>query len=162
MESNGWVELVSYVSDLGSLLDLETGLDGGSLRIGLDGASITVVRLSEGWVITYENYSEGVRIRVWNGEAEYYRDGRPCMRGLDSGAHRSPDKALALIVGLAAAHSRVLGAVSPDPLLIRSYRPQEIYAPECGPVDIQEDQLAVGYLPEQEVADPLLSRRPDY
>jgi hypothetical protein len=78
MESDGWVELVSYVSDLGSLLDLEIGLDGGSLRIGLDGASITVSRLSEGWVITYENYSEGVRIRVWNGEAEYYRDSRPC------------------------------------------------------------------------------------
>jgi hypothetical protein len=48
MESNGWVELVSYVSDLSSLLDLEIGLDGGSLRIGLDGASITVIRLSEG------------------------------------------------------------------------------------------------------------------
>jgi hypothetical protein len=105
MESDGWVELVSYVSDLGSLLDLEIGLDGGSLRIGLDGASITIIRLSEGWAITYENHSEGVRIRVGNGEAEYYRDGRPYMRGIDSGAHRSPDKALALIVGLAAAHS---------------------------------------------------------
>jgi len=72
MESDGWVELVSYVSDLGSLLDFEIGLDGGSLRIGLDGASITVIRLSEGWAITYENYSEGVRIRVGVLSSWYY------------------------------------------------------------------------------------------
>jgi hypothetical protein len=65
MESDGWVELVSYVSDLGSLLDLETGLDGGSLSIGLDGASITVIRLSEGWAITYENHSEGGQDKGW-------------------------------------------------------------------------------------------------
>jgi hypothetical protein len=82
MKSEERDELVGYVSDLGSLLDLEISLDGDSLNIGLDGTSIAVLRLQEGWAITCENYSEGVRIRIWGCEAEFYRDSRPYMRGL--------------------------------------------------------------------------------
>jgi hypothetical protein len=77
MKSEERDELVGYVSDLGSLLDLEISLDGDSLNIGLDGTSIAVLRLQEGWAITCENYSEGVGIRIWGCEAEFYRDSSP-------------------------------------------------------------------------------------
>ncbi len=102
MDMTEWHDLECYVADLSSLLDLDVEMDD-VIRIGLDGARIMVLKRDVGWAITYE--SEGVGMRVEGGESEYYRDGRLCMRGMDSGVCRSAAKAFAFIVGLAAAHS---------------------------------------------------------
>ena len=99
-----WHDLESYVSDLNSLLGLDVEVGDGLIRIGLDGARITVQEKDVGWAIAYES-EDGVGIRVEGGVAEYYRGGRLCMRGLAPSACSRAAKAFALIVGLVAARS---------------------------------------------------------
>jgi len=106
MESE-WADLLNYVSDLLSIVGPETdaGLLGDTMRISFDGALIRVVRMVDGWSITYE--SEGVMIKVADGRAEYRRSGEfcLCLRGVDTGACKDAAKALAFIVGLIAAYN---------------------------------------------------------
>src|SRR2546426_4328497 len=52
--------------------------------------------------------------------------------------------------------------MSTRPPLVGSDSPHQVYLSEGGPVDVHEDELAVSPLPEEEVAQPLLSRGADY
>src|SRR5680860_1459754 len=47
-------------------------------------------------------------------------------------------------------------------LSVGPQRAQEVHAPEVGPEGLAEVELAVRALPEQETAEPLLSRRADH
>jgi hypothetical protein len=99
-----WADLINYVSDLLSIVgEMDVELLGDTMRISFEDALIRVVRMVDGWSITYE--SEDVMIKVADGRAEYRRGGRACLSGVDTGACKDAAKALAFILGLVAAYN---------------------------------------------------------